>query len=47
MFIDVFDRIGFDLTNPKGAIRLKLNSNNAGYTDTIKPGDIIGNYWKE
>lgn len=47
LFIDVFNHIEFDLTNPKGIIKLKLNGNEAGYTDVIKSGDVIDIYWRE
>ncbi len=47
LFVDIFNFIDFDLKNPKGAIILKLNGREAGYTDTIKSGDSIDIYWKD
>lgn len=45
IFVDVFNFIDFDLSNPKGNIVLKLNGNRAAFTDPIKNGDIIEIYW--
>ena len=47
LFIDTFNHIDFDLTDPKGTIKLKLNGSDAGYTDVIKSGDVIDIYWRE
>lgn len=47
IFVDMFDYIKFDLTKPQGDIILKLNGNPAGFTDTIKPGDIIEIKWEK
>lgn len=47
LFIDLFNHIDFDLTDPKGILKLKLNGADANYTDAIKPGDVIDIYWKE
>ncbi|HHW23540.1 MAG TPA: cell division protein FtsA [Clostridiaceae bacterium] len=47
LFIDVFNHIDFDLTSPKGILMLKLNGNDANFTDRIKSGDIIEIYWGE
>jgi sulfur carrier protein ThiS len=47
MFIDIFNYIDFDLTAPEGIIALKLNGNDANYTDMIKAGDLIDIYWKK
>lgn len=47
LFIDLFNFIDFDLTSPKGIIMLKLNENDANYTDKIKSGDKIRIFWKE
>ncbi|MCX7747097.1 MAG: pilus assembly protein PilM [Clostridia bacterium] len=46
IFVDVFNYIDFDLSNPKGNVVLKLNGEKAGFTDVIKPGDIIDIYWE-
>lgn len=45
IFVDIFNYLDFDLSNPKGNIVLKLNGKNAGFTDVIKPGDVIDIYW--
>ncbi|NLE25972.1 MAG: cell division protein FtsA [Clostridiaceae bacterium] len=47
LFIDLFNFIDFDLTSPKGIIMLKINGNDANYTDKIKSGDKIKIYWQE
>lgn len=47
ILVDIFNFIDFDLTNPKGVIKLLLNGKDAGYTDVIKPGDMIDIYWRE
>ena len=46
IFVDVFNHIDFDLSQPKGTIILKLNGRDAGYTDAINDGDIIDIYWQ-
>lgn len=45
MYVDIFNYIEFDLSKPQGSIVLKLNGRQAGYTDPIKPGDVIDIYW--
>ncbi|HHU90374.1 MAG TPA: cell division protein FtsA [Clostridiaceae bacterium] len=47
LFIDLFNFIDFDLTMPKGILMLKLNENDANYTDKIRSGDRIKIYWQE
>ena len=47
MFVDIFNYIDFDLSNPKGTIVLKLNGKDAGFTDSVKPGDEIEVFWRE
>ncbi|NMA65744.1 MAG: cell division protein FtsA [Clostridiaceae bacterium] len=47
IFIDIFNFVDFDLTSPKGIIKLKLNGKEANYTDLIKTGDVIEIYWEE
>ena len=47
MFIDIFNHIDFDLTNPKGVIVLQLNGKEANYTDVIQTGDLIDIYWRD
>jgi len=45
IFVDIFNYIDFDLSQPKGTIMLKLNGRDAGYTDPINDGDVIDIYW--
>lgn len=47
IFVDIFNYIDFDLTQPQGTLVLKLNGRNAGYTDTLKDGDVIDIYWQK
>lgn len=47
IFVDIFNYIDFDLTRPKGNIMLKLNGAKAGFTDTIRGGDIVEVYWEK
>jgi hypothetical protein len=47
IFIDIFNFIDFDLTSPKGRIMLRLNGQEANYTDVIKGRDIIDIYWEK
>lgn len=46
MFLDIFNHIDIDVTKIKGIYALKLNGNNANYTDLIKSGDIIEINWE-
>ncbi|MGL5352638.1 MAG: cell division protein FtsA [Clostridium sp.] len=45
IFVDIFNFIDFDLKSSNGTINLKLNDENAGYTDKIDNGDIIKVFW--
>ncbi len=45
IFVDIFNFIDFDLTRPQGSIVLKLNGNQAAFTDEVRPGDTIDIYW--
>ncbi len=47
IFVDVFNYIHFDLTRPQGAIVLRLNGQQAAFTDNIKSGDTIEIYWQK
>ena len=48
VFVDVFDRIDFDLTRPKGkSIVTNLNEKPAQYMEELHEGDIIDIYWSE
>ncbi len=46
IFVDIFNYVDFDLTKPKGTIVLRLNGQQAAFTDIIKSGDVIEIYWK-
>lgn len=45
IFVDIFNFIDFDLKSINGQINLKLNEENAGYTDKINNGDVIKVFW--
>ena len=46
VFVDVFDKIDFDLTRPKGKnIVTSLNGKPAQYMQTLHDGDVIDIYW--
>ena len=45
IFVDIFNFINFDLKSINGQINLKLNEENAGYTDKINNGDVIKVFW--
>ncbi|MBU3103690.1 cell division protein FtsA [Clostridium gasigenes] len=45
IFVDIFNFIDFDLKSANGTINLKLNEENASYTDKIKNQDIIKVFW--
>lgn len=45
IFVDIFNFIDFDLKSSNGTINLKLNEENAGYTDKLNSGDIIRVFW--
>jgi hypothetical protein len=48
IFVDVFDRITFDLNAGQGrAIITKINGKDAGFIQPIYNGDKIEIYWKE
>ena len=47
IFVDVFNYINFDLTKPQGSIVLRLNGQQAAFTDNIRSGDIIEIYWQK
>lgn len=48
VYVDVFDYIDFDLSNPKGsAVVTSLNGRAAKYMEPIQNGDIIEIHWKE
>ena len=47
VYVDIFDKIDFDLKNPQGNIVTRLNGTNANYMAEIKDGDIIEVYWEK
>lgn len=47
VFVNIFDYIDFDLSQPKGTIQLMLNGTKAAVTDPIKEDDKIEIYWKK
>lgn len=47
IFVDVFNYINFDLTNPQGNIVLKLNGRPANFSDSIQHGDSIEIFWEK
>jgi hypothetical protein len=47
VFVDVFEKIDFDLSKPKGSgIVTRLNGREAQYMESIRSGDTIEIYWK-
>lgn len=47
IFVDIFDKIDFDLSRPQGKkIVTLLNGENAGYTQKLNEGDIIIVKWE-
>ncbi|WBW96036.1 cell division protein FtsA [Oceanirhabdus sp. W0125-5] len=46
IFVDVFNYIKFDLSTPKGNLRMTLNGKNAGYYDQLSNGDEIKIFWE-
>lgn len=46
IFIDIFDFINFDRSNPKGILILKHNGNSASYFSQLCNGDTIDISWK-
>lgn len=47
MFLDIFNFIDIDITRIKGVQCMKLNGQNANYTDHINHGDIIEIEWEK
>ena len=47
VFIDIFDFIDFDLTYPKGNLKLILNDKKAGYQEELNNGDVIKILWEK
>jgi hypothetical protein len=48
IFVDVFDRISFDLTSGGGrSIATLVNGKDAAFSEKLKDGDQIDLYWKE
>jgi cell division protein FtsA len=46
IFVDVFNYINFDTSKSQGNLHLRLNNNQAAFTDSIKSGDIIEIGWR-
>ncbi len=47
VFVDVFERIEFDLSRPQGSgIVTRLNGRDAQYMEEIRSGDVIEIYWR-
>ncbi|NBH26302.1 cell division protein FtsA [Lachnospiraceae bacterium] len=46
VYVDVFDFIDFDLSNPKGSIVNKINGRSAKFMEPLGPGDVIEIYWQ-
>lgn len=48
IYVDVFDLIHFDLSQPKGkSVVTLLNGKSAQYTEILQNGDVLEIYWKE
>lgn len=47
VFVDIFDKIYFDLSKPQGAIVTKKNGAKAEYMEEIHDGDVIDVYWEK
>ena len=47
VFVDIFDKIDFDLSKPQGAIVTKKNGASAEYMEEIHDGDVIDVYWEK
>ncbi|MCI6629270.1 MAG: dephospho-CoA kinase, partial [Lachnospiraceae bacterium] len=47
VFVDVFDRIDFDLSKPQGkSVATILNGREAQYMEPLKDGDVLEIYWR-
>jgi cell division protein FtsA len=47
IFIDIFDFIEFDLTSPRGNLKLILNDKKAEYREELNNGDVIKIFWEK
>ena len=49
MIVDIFDAIGFDVTDKKGtAVAIIVNgARNSAYTDPLNEGDVLEVYWED
>ena len=48
IYVDVFDLIHFDLSQPRGkSVVTLLNGAPAQYTEVLKNGDVLDIYWKD
>ena len=46
VFVDIFDKIDFDLSKPKGNIVTTKNGQEAEYMEEIHDGDVIEVFWE-
>ena len=46
IFVDIFSVIDFDLSKPKGNVKLLINGRNAQYSEPIKDGEVIEVSWE-
>ncbi|SFG23761.1 cell division protein FtsA [Desulfotomaculum arcticum] len=47
IFVDIFNLIDIDTTNPQGFLIMKLNEEQAHYTDPVQNGDSIEVFWSD
>ena len=48
VFVDVFEKIEFDLSRPRGkSVITKINGRNAEYMEELHGGEVIEIYWEE
>jgi hypothetical protein len=48
IFVDVFDRIDFDLTKPQGkTVETIINGRKAQYMEPLSDGDVLEIFWKD
>lgn len=48
IYVDVFDKIDFDLKTPKGkTVETLINGRKAQFTDGLKTGDVLEIFWKD
>jgi cell division protein FtsA len=47
IFVDVFNYVEFDLSRPRGNLKLLLNDKSVGYYDPLSNGDHIKIFWEK